>query len=197
MDFNEINAAWGKKKRESATLFTTALQLVYDACKMYSIYKLCHIYLSHHIAGWMKNIFFFTFEEAVLWGIKGRTRDTTQRSPQCFCQDYCTNPSPSPPCVVIQSHLRYNKANLIVKLTYGAIWKFRAINPSRLSPAFAGTLISRTSPHELHTCKESMWKKLHTHQGSGSEFYGAQSFLMCEWLTDTPDLHWDKSSSQL
>ena len=43
----------------------------------------------------------------------------------------------------------------------------------------------------------SIWKKLHTHQWSGSEFYGAQSFLMFMELTDTADLHWDNASSQL
>lgn len=144
---------------------------------MYSIHKLYYVYLSHHIAGLMNNncSFFPTLQEAVLWGKNGR-RNATQRSHQSFCQDYCANPSPRLSCIATLPQLPQNKANLIVKLTYCAIWKLRAINPSRLSPAFAGTLVLRTNTRKLHTCTESMWKKLHTHQGSGSEFYGAQSF---------------------
>lgn len=71
-----------EETKKPAALFTPALQLVYNTCKMYSIHKLYYLYLSHHITG------------SSYMRINGRRRNATQRSRQSFCQDYRANPSP-------------------------------------------------------------------------------------------------------
>lgn len=70
---------------------------------------------------YVENLIFFSLYRKQFYEEKGRRRDTTQRSPQCFCRDYHANPRPRPSITVILSQPRYNKANLIVKLTYCAI----------------------------------------------------------------------------
>lgn len=160
---------------------------------MYSIHKLNY---SHQIAGLMNNncSFFFHITGSSFMRIDGRRRNATQRSRQSFCQDYRANPSPRLSCIATLPHAASEQSQFNRKVDLLCNMKTRGHKSLKAQSSIRW---NTRSTHELHTCTESMWKKLHTHQGSGSEFYGAQSFLICEWLTDTPDLHWDKSSSEL
>lgn len=63
-----------------------------------------------------------------------------------FLPGFCADPPPGLSCIAMLPRLPQIEAVLIVKMTDCAIWKLRAINPSRLSPAFAGTLVS-TNKH--------------------------------------------------